>query len=140
MDSQYTPEEWQTLQLAPFWAFSGLVGAYRNIDPLEYEAFWQCVEVAGAAPGRLNQAVIASITADRERLVALYESDSRTIARGLCAVAQILAKAPADEAERFKDMLIIGVCTGVARARGRFGRIVSEDDEKTIELVAQFLA
>ena len=30
---RYTPDEWRTLQLAPFWILSGVVSAYRRVDP-----------------------------------------------------------------------------------------------------------
>jgi len=30
---RYTPDEWRTLQLVPFWILSGVVGAYRRVDP-----------------------------------------------------------------------------------------------------------
>ncbi|MGH8986599.1 MAG: hypothetical protein ACRDY6_22400 [Acidimicrobiia bacterium] len=136
----FTPGEWRTLQLAPFWIFSALVGAYRNIDPLEYEAFWRSLDVAASTPGRLSREVLASITTERGRLTEQYETDSRTIARGLCAVAEVLDTVPTDEADMFKDMLLSGVGLSVAMARGRFGRVVSEDDEKTLALVAQFLS
>jgi hypothetical protein len=137
--AQFTADEWQTLQFAPFWVFSGLIGAYRNIDPLEYDAFWRCLEAAATAPGQLSQEVIAAITEQRDRITQLYESDGRTIARGLYAVSVILRKTPLEEAELFKDMLISRIGMGVAMARGRYGRIASEDDEKTVTLVAQFL-
>ena len=42
-------------------------------------------------------------------------------------------------ADAFRDALVSGVCEGVARARGRYGRIISEDDAKIVELVAQLL-
>jgi hypothetical protein len=95
--------------------------------------------VAASAPGQLSRKVIASILANRGQLTKQYETDSRTIGRGLCAVAAILSKAPSDEADMFKDMLISGVGANVAMARGRFGRMVSEEDEKTLALLTQFL-
>ena len=138
--SGYTPDEWQTLQFAPFWIFSALLGTYRNFDRLDYDAFSRSLQTASAAPGRLVQEVIGSVTAERGRLTAEYEADSRTIGRGLCAVAAVLSRAPGDEADMFKEMLISRVGEGVARARGRYGQVISKDDAKTLELVAQFLA
>ena len=37
--SRFTPDEWQTLQFAPFWIFSAVLGSYRNYDPLDHAAF-----------------------------------------------------------------------------------------------------
>jgi hypothetical protein len=138
-ESGFTPEEWQTLQFAPFWIFSAILGAYRNFDPLEYEAFWRSLDEASSAPGLLTQEIITSVMMEGGQLTEKYQTDSRTIARGLCAVAAILGKAPVDEADMFKDTLISRVGVGVAKARGRFGRVMSKDDEKTLELISQFL-
>jgi hypothetical protein len=138
-ETEFTPDEWQTLQFAPFWIFSALLGAYRNFDPLEYDSFAMSLDAASEAPGRLAREVITSVAAERDRLTAQYETDSRTIARGLCAVAALLNRAPAEEAEMFREMLILHVGVTVAKARGRFGRVMSDNDEKTLTLVAQFL-
>jgi hypothetical protein len=138
--SRFSPDEWQTLQFAPFWIFSALLGTYRNFDQLEYDAFSRSLQTASAAPGRLVREVIGSVTAERGRLTEDFEADSRTIGRGLCAVAAVLSRAPSDEADMFKEMLISRVGAGVARARGRYGQVISKDDAKTLELVAQFLA
>jgi hypothetical protein len=138
-ESGFTADEWQTLQFAPFWIFSALLGTYRNFDPLEYDAFSRSLEEAGSAPGRLSREVFSSLMAERHRLTEVYQADRRSIGCGLCAVATILRKTPTGEADMFKDMLISHIGVGVATARGRFGRVMSKDDEKTLELIAQFL-
>jgi hypothetical protein len=138
--AKFTPEEWRTLQFAPFWMFSAVVGGYRRFDPLELDAFMRSLHLAALAPGRLSQEVIESVTLDLDRIVAAYERDDRTIASGLCQVAALLHKVPADEAEMFRGTLVAEIGEGIARARGRFGRLISEEDAKTVELVAQFLA
>jgi len=137
--NEFTPEEWQTLQFAPFWIFSAILGRYRDFDQLEIDAFARSLEQAASAPGQLTRDVLTSVVMGRGRLTEEYEADGRTIARGLCAVAAVLTKAPVEEANIFKEVLISRVGTGVAMARGRFGREMSEDDEKTLLLVAQFL-
>jgi hypothetical protein len=137
--SRFTSDDWQTLQFAPFWIFSALLGTYRNFDPLEYDAFSRSLETASVAPGRLVREVIDSVTTERGRLAKEFEADGRTIGRGLCAVAAVLSRAPGDEADMFKEMLISQVGASVARARGRYGQVISKDDAKTLELVAQFL-
>jgi hypothetical protein len=138
-ESEFSPDEWQTLQFAPFWVFSALLGSYRNFDPFEYDAFLGALENAASAPGRLSNEVIASVTAEPRRVAEKYKADSRTIARGLCAVSAILNKAPATEAALFREMLILDLGTGIAKARGRFGRVMSKEDEETLELISAFL-
>ena len=44
------------------------------------------------------------------------------------------------EAAWFKDMLVLDVGEGVARARGRYGTEMSDDDAKAVALAAQLLA
>jgi hypothetical protein len=139
-DYGFSEGEWRTLQLAPFWIFSALVGSDRAFDELEFAAFSRSVGLAAAAPGRIARAVMATVALDPDRLIEDYRADGRPIAAGLWAVATILSKAPAGEAELFRDVLVSGVGEGVAKARGRFGRTMSEEDEQTLALLAELLA
>jgi hypothetical protein len=136
---ELSPQEWRTLQFAPFWMLSAVVGAYRKFDPLEYEAFSRSLQLAVSAPGRLSQEVMTSVASDLRRIEEEFRADPRTIASGLHEVAVILSKVPCDEADAFKDALIYVVGEGVATARGRFGRVMSDDDAKDLEMIAQLL-
>jgi hypothetical protein len=137
---RYTPEEWRTLQFAPFWMFSAVIGAYDRFDPRDHQAFLRCLEAAALADGRLRREVLASVLADRERLAEQFRTEPRSIGVGLFQVDAVLAKAGPDEADRFKDMLVLDVGEGVARARGRYGTEMSNDDAKAVALAAQLLA
>jgi hypothetical protein len=137
---RYTPEEWRTLQFAPFWMFSAVIGAYNRFDPRDHQAFFRCLEAAALADGRLRGEVLASVMADRERLAEQFRTEQRSIGVGLFQVDAVLAKAGPDEAARFKDMLVLDIGEGVARARGRYGTEMSDDDAKAVALAAQLLA
>ena len=137
---RFTPEQWRTLQFAPFWMFSAVIGAYGRFDPLEYQAFVRCLEAAAAAAEPLGREVLASVVADRERLTALYQTDRRTIAVGLVEVSAVLGRVAPEEAEGFKAVLVSGIGEGVARARGRFGVQMSDEDADAVTLAAQLLA
>ena len=137
---RYTPEEWRTLQFAPFWMFSAVIGAYDRFDPRDHQAFLRCLESAALADGLLRREVLASVLADRERLAGQFRTEPRSIGVGLFQVDAVLAKAGPDEAARFKDMLVLDVGEGVARARGRYGTEMSDDDAKAVALAAQLLA
>jgi hypothetical protein len=136
---KFTPDEWRTLQFAPFWMFSAVVGAYGHFDPRDYRAFMQVVQLATTAPGQLTREVMGSVAAGHERLTEEYAADQRPIAVGLHRVAGVLDRTSPAEARSFKDMLVASVGQGVARARGRFGTEVNEEDAKTLTLVAQLL-
>src|SRR4029453_261537 len=112
---RYTPEEWRTLQFAPFWMFSAVIGAYNRFDPRDHQAFFRCLEAATLADGRLRREVLASVLADRERLAERFRAEQRSIGVGLFQVDAVLAKAGPDEAVRFKDMLVLDIGEGVAR-------------------------
>jgi hypothetical protein len=133
-------DEWRTLQFAPFWMLAAVAGAYSGHDILEFEAFTRSVALAAAAPGRLNRELMTSVATDLERLAGQFVADGRSIGSGLCAVAAILSKVPPEEAELLKTALVSEIGEGVARARGRFGRMMSDEDAKNLELVAEFLS
>ncbi len=137
---RYTPEEWRTLQFAPFWMFSAVIGAYNRFDPRDYQVFFRCLEAAALADGRLRREVLASVMADRERLAEQFRSEPRSIGVGLFQVDGVLSKAGREEAARFKDMLVLDIGEGVARARGRYGTEMSDEDAKAVALAAQLLA
>jgi hypothetical protein len=137
---RYTPEEWRTLQFAPFWMFSAVVGAYNRFDPRDVQVFVRCLEAAALTEGRLGQELLASVMADHDRLAEQFRSEPRSIGVGLFQVDAVLAKAGDDEAARFKDMLVLDIGEGVARARGRYGTEMSDDDANAVALAAQLLA
>ena len=137
---RFTTEEWRTLQFAPFWVFSAVIGAYRRFDHRDYDAFARSVDAAATTTeGRLGREVLASVVAEPDRLAAAYGVDGRSIGVGLGHVAAILRNAPDDEAELFKRMLIAEIGEAVARARGRFGTEMSKEDANALTLAAQLL-
>jgi hypothetical protein len=77
---------------------------------------------------------------DLDRLAIAFGKDRRSVATGLWEVCSLLERVPEEEAAAFRDALVSGVGEGLARARGRFGRFISEDDARTVELVAVLLS
>jgi hypothetical protein len=136
----YSPEEWRTLQFAPFWIFSAVTGAYARYDPRDFQAFVRCLEAAALAEGRLGREVLASVVADRERLAQEFRGERRSIGVGLFQVDAVLRRAGDDEADLFKAMLVLDIGEGVARARGRYGTEMSDEDAKSVVLAAKLLA
>jgi hypothetical protein len=137
---RYTPEEWRTLQFAPFWMFGAVVGAYNRFDPRDFQVFLRCLEVATLGEGRLRRELLESVLDDRDRLAEQFYADPRTIGVGLFQADLLLRRAGDDEAAWFKDMLVLDVGEGVARARGRYGTEMSDDDASAVVLAAQLLA
>jgi hypothetical protein len=137
---RYTPEEWRTLQFAPFWMFSAVVGAYNRFDPRDFQVFVRCLEAATLAEGALQRELLESVLADRDRLAEQFRTERRSIGVGLFQVDQALRQAGDDEAARFKEMLVLEIGEGVARARGRYGTEMSDDDARAVGLAAGLLA
>ena len=138
---RYSPEEWRTLQFAPFWMLSAVVGTYSGFDPRDFRVFVRCLEAATMAGSELGCELLTSVLADPERLAAQFREDRRSIGTGLFQVDAVLAgKAGPEEAARFKEMLVLEIGEGVARARGRYGTEMSEDDANSVTLAAQLLA
>ena len=137
---RYTPDEWRTLQFAPFWMFGAVVGAYDRYDPRDFQVFVRCLGAASLSEGRLQRELLASVVADRDRLAEQFRTEPRSIGVGLFQVDLLLAKAGEDEAARFKEMLVLDIGEGVARARGRYGTEMSDDDARAVALAAGLLA
>lgn len=137
---RYTAEEWRTLQFAPFWMFSAVVGAYNRFDNRDFQVFVRCLEAAALAEDRLQRELLESVVADRDRLAEQFRTEPRSIGVGLFQVDLLLAKAGEDEAARFKEMLVLDIGEGVARARGRYGTEMTDDDARAVALAAGLLA
>jgi hypothetical protein len=140
-DDTFTAEEWATLRFAPFWVLAAFAGRHRGFDPLEFEAFSGVVEEASdRARGRLGGDVLRRVALDLDRLALAFGNDHRSVVTGLYDVCRLLGRLPPDEAAVFREALVGGVGVGIARARGRFGRVISEEDERTVELVEVLLS
>lgn len=136
----FTVEEWRTLQFAPFWMFSAVVGAYRRFDPREYQVLIRCLETAAASPGSLSSELAASVVANHDSLMQAYGRDTRTIGVGLAEVNAVLHRSGHPEASLFKEMLVTGIAEGIARARGRWGTEISEEDAREVAIAAALLS
>ena len=136
----FAPDEWQTLQLGPFWVFSALSGSYRDFDPLELELFAASLDAAADDAGELGREVLTSVTADLGGLREQYHADGRTIAAWLCGIADVLAGTPSAEARTFKQMLISSLGVRIAKGRGPFGRPATVEDMQQLRIVVQLLA
>ena len=99
--------------------------------------FVRCLEVATLGEGQLRRELLESVLADRDRLADQFRAEPRLIGVGLF---QADARAPpgrGDEVAQFKEMLVLDVGQGVARARGRYGTEMSDEDAKAVALLAQ---
>lgn len=139
--ARFTAAQWLTLQFAPFWLLSTLLGSYNRFDPRAVRVFTRCLAEAARDPagGPLGRELLGSVAADLDALAAAYDADGRTIGSGLVEVATLLERLAPEAADGVKAVLF-GIGEGVARARGPWGDEVSEDDAKTLILAAAFLA
>jgi hypothetical protein len=131
-------DDQRTLQFGPLWVLSALAGTYTRFAPYELEAFWDTVvEVALRTP-EPARGLLTSTTQDRNGLLLDFALDGRPVVSGLAHVVAVLDRAgpPLDPAYRIALMHIGGA---IARARGPYGRRVTEDDEQKLLLVGALL-
>ena len=136
----YSDEEWRTLEYGPYWAFMSVAAQDGKLDENEKHAFSDAVADPGEMNGALGREVLASIAADDAAVFAAWEADDRSPADGFAAITKILAKADADEANRYKGTLI-WLAVRVADASGSWlGGTVSHKERGAIETVATMLS
>jgi hypothetical protein len=131
-------DDQRTLQFGPLWVLSALAGTYTRFAPYELEAFWDTVvEVALRTPEPARK-ILTSTTADRASLLLDFELDGRPVVSGLTHVVAALDRigSPVDRDYRSALLRIGGA---IARARGPYGRRITEDDEQKLQLLAALL-
>ncbi|MET0866095.1 MAG: hypothetical protein ABWZ98_17315 [Nakamurella sp.] len=138
MDGDLTQQDWQTLQTAPLWVLTAVVGRQSKFDPLELAAFWRVVDATAAGSDGLAKSVLEALSSNFSAQLALYERNEQSVVAGLWDVMSILKR---------RDVLVSGPFTaamlevgeGISRARGPFGQTISREDKQTLLLLATLL-
>ena len=133
----WSDADWLTLQLGPVWVISALIGR-NHFDELEQEAFWHAVDDAPRGPSALSWQLAQSMSRDREWLLDEFMLDDRSIVSGLGQVTRLLERVQPEVSRESREfMLRIGAA--MARARGPFGRRMTDQDAQTLQLIEQLL-
>ncbi len=136
----FTFVERRSLQFAPLWVFSSLVGHTRDFNSMELDSLARCLDVAARTQrGRLGREVLASINADIDALLSDYAKDPRSIATGLYAVAELLNRVSPGEAQQFRGMLVDGFGAELALTMAPFGHAATPEDTDKLRLTAELL-
>jgi hypothetical protein len=133
----WSDAEWLTLQFGPVWVISALLGR-SHFDELEQEAFWRAVEDAPIGESALPWQLMQAIRRSRDWLLDEFMLDDRSIITGLSQVTSLLERVPLDVSRETREA-ILRVGSGMALARGPFGRRITDHDAQTLELLAQLL-
>lgn len=133
-----TGSHWHTLQLAPLWMFSAILGRQSNFEPLELSAFWRSVDMAAAGGSGLSRAVPASLSRDFERFIDEFAGESRSVVTGLWDVVAILDRLDPLVSRPFLQT-VMEIAERFCRARGSFGQVISRDDQRTLLLLSSLL-
>ena len=131
-------DDQRTLQFGALWVLSALAGTYTRFAPYELAAFWDTVvEIALRTP-EPARGLLTSTTEDRAGLLQDFALDGRPVVSGLAHVVAVLDRTgpPLDPDYRIALMRIGGA---IARARGPYGRRMTEDDEQKLLLVGALL-
>jgi hypothetical protein len=133
----WSEAEWLTLQLGPVWVVSALLGR-SHFDELEQEAFWRAVEDAPTGDSALTWTLMQAVSRHRDWLLDEFVLDDRSIITGLSEIASLLEREPVAVSRAAREA-ILRVGSGVARARGPFGRRITDSDAQMLALLAQLL-
>jgi hypothetical protein len=136
---RFDSAQWRTLQFAPFLILSGVAGRYRDFAVEEMAVFERWLDEAARAPGSLNREVLSSVAADITGIALDYASYDGTIVSGLTAVADVLVGQPEPEIDGFRGALIHVLGTGIARARGPYGKEATTESEQMLMMLEEFL-
>jgi len=138
--ASYTPEEWRTLQFAPLWAFTAVAGADRSIDQKEMMALAKELAEAPLYKDALTREVLMSVGANLQSLMTAYRDDTRDVLTGLKDVADVLdRKAGPEEAQNFKQAMLLIVKNVAESSGGMFGSKFSNEEKAAAVLIAQAL-
>jgi hypothetical protein len=138
-ERQFDPAQWRTLQFAPFLILSGVSGRYRGFADEEMLVFERWLAEASRAPGVLSREILAPVSADVTEFAEAYAQYDDTIVSGLTAVAEILVGQPPLEVQLFRDALIDVLGMGLGRARGPYGRELTNEGEQMLTMLDEFL-
>ena len=133
-----TGQQWRTLQLAPLWMFSAILGRQSHFEPLELSAFWRSVDKAAAGGSGLSGAVPESLSRDFAQFLLDFADEPRSVVTGLWDVVAILDRLDPLVSGPFLQTLM-EICERFCRARGSFGQVISRDDQRTLLLLSSLL-
>lgn len=136
---QFDSRQWRALQLAPFLILSGVSGRYRDFAFEEMQVFERCLHQASRAPGCLTREVLRPVTAHVDEFAIEFEDYEVTIVSGLADVGNILIGQPPTEVELFRDALVKVLGTGLARARGPYGKDPTAEGAQMLAMLEEFL-
>jgi len=141
MDEQagFGPDERRTLELAPFWILSAVVGRYRDFNQPTLDALDRLLSSAGPSAGAAYDVVVGVGSRLRD-VLAEFEQDARPIVSGLLQVDTLLETRPTAEAHAVRLLLVDTIGMGIARARGPFGAEATREDAERLELAEAILA
>jgi len=139
VEQQFHPEDWRSLQFAPFWILSGVAGRYRQFAVEEILVFERWLYEASRAPGLLTREVLGPVSADVTGFADEFETREGTIVSGLTHIGEILAGRPPLEVDLFRDALINVLGRGLAKARGPYGRQATIESEDMLTMLEEFL-
>jgi len=132
------PAEMRTLQFGPFWVLSAVAGTYNRFKSYELAAFWDTVVAVALRTPFPARDILTSLASDRSGLLLDFELDDRPIVSGLRQIMEILERMEPDTSSDFRLALLrIGV--DIARARGPYGRTITEEQEQLLLLIAALL-
>jgi hypothetical protein len=138
--TDFSDEEWQTLQYGPYWAFMAVAAQDSNLDEDEKAALRAALADTAGMSGELGKQVVESVRASESAVFSAWQADDRSPADGFGAINRILARVDADEANRYKGTLVWLAVKVASASGGWFGGTISGRERGAIETVATMLS
>jgi hypothetical protein len=114
--TQYTSDEWYTLQCAPVWVFALVAGIDGTIDKKELESFAQNIAELASRNVGFSKEIYQSIISDINQVMNC-KSNGEAALKGLITVNHLLKKINETDATLYKQSLIV-LGNRVAEASG----------------------
>jgi uncharacterized tellurite resistance protein B-like protein len=139
-NDQFTPDEWEYLQLSIPIIFHAIASADNKIDKKEKNAMKIILDNSGAFDSELMNELLESIKIEPDELLQNFEQKAVSYKDGLKHINRLLDyKLERKEAMDFKKTLI-AIGTYIGDSSGKFlHRKLSQDEEDTLQKVGKYL-
>jgi len=136
--TQYSSDEWYTLQCAPVWVFVLVAGIDGKIDKKEMESFAKNIAELASKNIGFSKEIYQSIISDINHVMRL-KSHGEAALKGLITVNHLLKKINETDATLYKQSLITLGNRVAESSGGLFKKNRSEKETQILALIFKIL-
>jgi len=136
--TQYTSDEWYTLECAPVWVFSIVAGIDGNIDKKEMKSFAKNIAELASKNIGFSKEIYQSIVSDINQVMRC-KSNGEAALKGLITVNHLLKKINETDATLYKQSLIVLGNRVAESSGGLFKKNRSEKETQVLAVIHKIL-